>query len=472
MEKNKEYVKMLNALIDDDLNNKLQVFDYLDVYEDRTINRELLRSELKLSAFLSEKYLYQLNEDIVALSGKSYFSYDANYLYINELSNLNRKELYRFYLSKSIKCKILAHIFLKEFTTLDYSMKYYISQSKVYKELQKLKYILSMLDITLTPKFEVLGDRETIEMLMIDLYKVFDAKAPSPYRIELANLIKKYYGKKFSQSFIYNCEVYMNVIAYSMFNGHYIEKVDFYKINNKQKEELQEIFDLIIRYFPRLQKESQLILATNLLTYFEMYFAFNSRLLDIAGVDLFITQYITYLKTNYLNLSNKKLLEIENSTMKYLGLSKHIMNDKKRFTSEKELHFLENFYPVHYQIVQDFFSNYQDDKQIKINNYLLVKMIIILITKTELKDIVPVIKICIDVRGTLGYNESINKFLTPYLLYPTEITWNVTNETQLIITDHPELYDSQIPIMYWETCSNTYQLTLLINRINYYFKKL
>ena len=90
---------MLNALIDDDLNNKLQVFDYLDVYEDRTINRELLRSELKLSAFLSEKYLYQLNEDIVALSGKSYFSYDANYLYINELSNLNRKELYRFYLT-------------------------------------------------------------------------------------------------------------------------------------------------------------------------------------------------------------------------------------------------------------------------------------------------------------------------------------------------------------------------------------
>lgn len=459
------YLRIFEELLDDNFQSKIELFDELNIADKPISSKNELRQKLNISTFLLEKYLLQLNQDVFSVFGTYLFEQDHHFVKLSSNRNCNKKELLRYYLKKSIKINLLHHLFLKKFTIVSFSMCFFISQSKVYKELQILKTTLKYIEVNISTGFSITGPLETLEMLMMDIYIIFDDKEVTSYRQDLMRILKKNYDVVVSTTFIYHCEVYLNVANYRSYNGYDITCLDYYKVNEESKLN-DEIEELIRKHYPRLNAKDLLIIKKNIIIYFENHFNFSIENVRDESVLNEGKLFLNYLKRKDLDLKEEVFQQLKEDTIKYFCLSKNILNDKRDIIAREEFIFFKKYYPAHYQIIEDFVQVYDGTEMLFNSCYALEKMLISLIENVNLYEILPKYYICVDVRGSQSYNKAIKRYLTMHLLFPVEVSWSLTEGTQLIITDHPELYRDKLETIIWNEPINSSQFKELTDKIN------
>lgn len=428
------------ALIDDQYTKTLELFDVLLDNEEQQVNKLKIIETLGISEYLlSNEYKNLIALLAECFNESSYELYeDKDYISLLSKYGLSKNEFIEFLLRKSHKYNMFIQIGMKKFTINDYANEYYISSSKVYKELGKLKGSLAEHDISINKHNEFVGDELKIRKLIMSIYYVSQSDFTVHYRRELIDIIKKYYGQDVPFNFVNALFVYFEIIQYRK-NYSNKENINLDKLpSDAHCRELSHDLGVFLSKITRVSHEATMIESRILATFiYGNYGEISDANLPENFPKTIVDELMSDFEQTGINLPTVRLMALKNDINRVVYKALHPLSPSFDSYVGRNIFYFEEMFPEFFYFLQNHISLtnnkfYEDKKHYMFYNYMLS-----LIEYVDIVEYFEDIVICIDFREDINYYLMIKNNVESISNLNVIVTSEFNRDVDLVITDTP-----------------------------------
>lgn len=432
------------SLIDGDYVHILKLFEMLLTKETETVTKGRIMSELGFSEYMLNKVLKELESELsTCFDQKTYQIYeDKENVQFRTLYGLSLEVFMVYFLKKSHKYNIFMSIGFNKFSINDYSEKFFISPSKVYKELGQLKKALDGGGVTINKRNQLIGDEMTIRRLLMNCQPIVNSDHAKYYRHKLLAIVKSSFDKEISYNLINTLSLAINLITFRR-EWSTLERIDvtdlpIMNIKETLLEELKGIICEKARIPPKVAEREALILAT----YTELALnPINSQMLTKAVPTHAVYDFLDAFSQEFPPVTKNELSAIEEDISRIICRALHPIGPDFACYINRDITYFEELYPEFFQFLHNYIKRtklplYQNKEHFFFYSYMLS-----LIANINLKELFADIVICVDFNEDLDYIKLVKSNLGIISNVNVAITSEYTRDVDVIITDMPELYD-------------------------------
>lgn len=432
-------------LIDNEYIHAFNLFDLLLINDGEQVSKAVIMESLGVSEYrLSKIYSDMLGHLSESYENNSYTIYeDKETIGLSSKRGLSRNVFINCLLLKSNKYNIFIRIGMNQFTINDYSDQFFISSSKVYKELGSLKEVLKPHNIKIDKQNKLVGDESVIRYLLIETSRQINSTDSAPYRSELLAIVKRHYTEDISYNLIHNITVYIELIksrrAYSTEAHLNLDTIPIKLVNQDIVQELSSfVYDNV-----RITREGAAIEGHLLAGYIHVNLGLvSNEELSASFPQSVADEFLSKLKHDLPSISSRVFKKIEMDTNRIISKAAYIISPEFDSYIDKDVSFYEELFPEFFYFVKNVITESTHYFYKGKRHYMFYHLLLSLIVHLDAKELLDDIIICIDFNEDINYFEMIKLNIESLSSVRIKVTSEYSREADLLITDTPELYNA------------------------------
>lgn len=442
------------SLIDGDYIHVVKLVELLLANESETVSKAVVMSELGVSEYILNKALRELEVELDACFDKTTYQIfeDKDGIELRSVYGLSKQMFIAHLLKKSHCYNMFIQIGFNKFSINDYAEKHFISPSKVYKELGRLKNVLKQFGITINKKNQLDGNEMTIRSLLLNCQPIVDKDHVRYDRHKLMAIVKKHYEADIHYNLINTLSLTIEFISCRR-EWSTLERIDGSQlpIHNTKPEFLKDLQEFICdktRLAPDVAEREALILASYTeLSLNPITSVMLTNQVSKEPINHFLDEFLQAFPT----VSATELACLEADVTRIVCRACHPIAPDFESYIDRDVSYFEELYPEFFNFlftyIQDNGGGVYEHKA----HYFFYSYMLSLIANINLKELFDEIVICIDFNEDLDYLKLIKKNLESISSVNVRLTTEYQRSVAVVITDMPELYeDCQCLKLIWK----------------------
>lgn len=456
-------------LIDTDYLKVLSLFDLILNNPSESVSKEVITEQLGMSDYLLTKVYSELLRLLSECFDDETYHIAQNKEAISMTSTygLGRHIFFDYLLKNSHKYRLLMLIGMNAFIASDYGKRYFISTSKVYKELAELKKILAVRDISISSANELVGDEYVIRSLMMTINGMYEQHKLPVYAVKLKAIIKNHYQRDVPYNLVNKVLNYINIIKYRRKYS-----VPTVLIRDRIPSEVgcetlvRDIHEFIMENIHLHKKGAELeasIIGTLIHAYFSQVTTYSIEEEDTRKI---VMPFLKDLERQFTKINREQLGQVEKYLNQLVYKTKHPISPDFEFAIRKDMQYYKMFFPEFFDFVTLHIKKSEESFFTDRTHYLTYHLILILVGQIDIKMLVEDLIVCIDFHEDINYHLMIKERIELLRCGNIVVTNEYLIKVDLVITDRPELYEGiNVDVIVWTVPPTMNEWQVLVRKM-------